>query len=102
MYKLKNADGKVAVIVSPGYGAGWSTWGEAESCLDGELAQAILDERPLEDLELIAANNWNNQYAGGVEDCVVQWVQEGQPFEIDEYDGNESLREIYIDDFLVA
>ena len=41
--KLKR-DGKVAVIYSPGFGAGWSTWadGNAEAVLfDPELAEML-------------------------------------------------------------
>ena len=102
MYKLKNEHDQVAVLVSKGYGAGWSTWGAPESCLDGEIAQAILDGRPDQEISEIAERNWPGQYQGGLGDCVVEWVAEGQPFEIDEYDGAESLREIYIGDFLVA
>ena len=87
-------DGRVAVIVSPGYGAGWSTWGKPEMALDGELAQAILAEKPLPELSAIATKNWPEAYLGGLEDCVVEWVNEGAQFEIEEYDGSESLHVI--------
>lgn len=37
--------GKVAVIISPGFGAGWSTWGEEKDkqamLFDSELASLI-------------------------------------------------------------
>ena len=40
-------DGKVGVLVSPGYGAGWSTWGDDglrdQLALDSRLVQAKLD-----------------------------------------------------------
>ena len=86
---IKN--GKVAVLVSHGFGAGWSTWGDEESCLDGELAQAILNEKPKEDILTIAEKNWPDQYQGGLMDCEVYWVEQGDAFRINEYDGNESL-----------
>ena len=84
-------DGKVAVIVSPGFGAGWSTWGAAESCMDGELAKAILDGETASVVEGIAERNWPDAYQGGLHQAVVEWVDEGTQFEIREYDGHESL-----------
>lgn len=84
-------DGKVAVLVSPGYGAGWSTWGNPESALDGELAQAILDGKSEEEVAAIAESNWPGEYQGGLYQCGVVWVPENSRFNITEYDGSESL-----------
>ena len=45
MNKLEK-DGKVAVMISPGFGAGWSTWNsEFRDTLlfDAEIAQAVID-----------------------------------------------------------
>lgn len=96
------ANGMVAVIVSPGYGAGWSTWGARGQALDGELAQAIIDNKPLTELSAIASKNWPDAYQGGLGDCVVQWVPEGTQFEIKEYDGSESLHIIGNRTYLTA
>lgn len=85
-------DNKVAVLVSGGYGAGWSSWGDEKSCLDGELAQAILDGKDKSIIAAIAEKNWPGQYQGGLQDCDVKWVPSGTRFEISEYDGSESLR----------
>lgn len=95
-------DGRVAVIVSPGFGAGWSTWGEAESCFDGELAQAILDSKPHVEREGIAQKNWPGQYTGGLAQCGIYWVPQGSAFEITEYDGSESLKVIGEQQYLIA
>ncbi len=85
-------DGKVAVLVSSGFGGGWSTWGDPESCFDGELAQAVLDRnKPLEELIKIATKNWPHQFTGGVHQLHVVWIPKGAGFEITEYDGSESL-----------
>ena len=92
--------GLVAVIVSPTYGAGWSTWGDSASCLDGELAQAILDKSP--NISDIAATNWPDQYQGGLETSQVKWVLEGTRFEIREYDGAESLHIFTPDEGMIA
>lgn len=95
-------DGRVAVIVSGGFGAGWSTWGASESCLDGELAQAILDKKPISEIEEIAEKNWPHQYQGGLFKAHVSWVNQGSAFEIEEYDGSESLHIIGERNYLVA
>lgn len=79
----------IYIIYSPGYGAGWSTWGDTFSCLDQELAVAILNNSP--DINSIAEKNWPGQYQGGLSDCVVTTVPKGTRFRINEYDGNESL-----------
>jgi hypothetical protein len=94
--RLYNDKGEVAVIYSPGYGAGWSSWdygndfGDAP-VFDPELAQAILDGAGRERLETIAARKWDGLYQGGLRDVQVEWLAEGTVFVIREYDGSESI-----------
>ncbi|MFZ2190123.1 MAG: hypothetical protein WAV48_05045 [Candidatus Magasanikiibacteriota bacterium] len=95
-------DGEVAVLVSGGFGAGWSTWGKTESAVDGELAQAILDGEDKNVWRAIAAKNWPEQYDGGVEDLYVVWVPQGAAYEITEYDGSESLNIISNQTYQIA
>lgn len=83
-------DGKVAVLYSPGYGAGWSTWGDGISPFDPDMVRAVLgesDETPSE----VHHRKYPDEYDGGVDDLVIQWVPEGTQFDILEYDGSESL-----------
>lgn len=82
---------KIGIVYSPGYGAGWSTWGCSEMALDQELALAIDSELPYEQILAIAKKNWPDEYYGGLSDCVVEWVDKGTAFSIDEYDGYESI-----------
>lgn len=89
-------DGKVAVIYSPGYGAGWSTWAShdgnsQEMVFDRELAEAVLAEDKAA-MKEIADRKWPDAYKGGLNDCMVYWVDHGDRFEIQEYDGHESVR----------
>lgn len=81
---------KIGIIYSPGYGAGWSTWGCEKMALDQELAKAI-EKGDWEEIQKVAKKNWPNEYMGGLEDCVVEWVDCGTEFIIKEYDGNESI-----------
>jgi len=82
---------KVGIIYSPGYGAGWSTWGEEDQALDQELAKAI-DCGNYKEAKVIASKNWPEACLGGLGDCKVEWVDLGTTFRIDECDGYETLR----------
>ena len=85
-------NGKVAVIISPGFGAGWYTWnGIKETLFDPELVSAIIDG-DVEEAEAIAERKWPDAYVGGnLRQAEVVWLPEGTPFRVDEYDGSESL-----------
>lgn len=88
--------GKVAVIVSPGYGAGWSTWAtDRNVAFDREIALAILGESkvPLDELAELkyGVDSDNYSYTGGLSQAKVEWLPKGTRFRIDEYDGFETL-----------
>lgn len=99
--KLERA-GKIAVLVSHGFGAGWSTWNDGAGCVfDPDMANAIL-ENDRAKLMKVAKEKYPEHYHGGVKDLSVEWVEKGLRFEIHEYDGSESLRIFGPDDGLVA
>lgn len=91
--------GNVAVLVSPGYGSGWSTQGifedEAEALLfHPKLVRAVIDE--VEDPYDILCDLFGDDTADeisthGWENVVIKWVPRGTSFVIDEYDGDEML-----------
>lgn len=86
----------VAVLVSPHFGAGWSTWNtdHAETlCMDADIVQAVLDG-DLSRAAQIAETKCPDVYTGGADDLCVEWVPKGSSFEITEYDGSESLHVI--------
>ncbi len=85
--------GKVAVLISPGYGAGWSTWnsGKTELLFDPTIVDLVLSEAEPEKLEAYIDLKYPEAYTGGVGDLIVKWVPEGAKFRINEYDGAESL-----------
>lgn len=93
---------KIGVIVSLGYGAGWSTWGDRKSAIDQELAKAIDDGVEFSVISAIAEKNWPSQYQGGLDQCVVEWLDVGTVFKISEYDGSESIEFNYGSDWMVA
>lgn len=85
-------DGKVAVLVSPGFGAGWSTWADAqEAAVYAPDVVAWIEAGKPADPVLMAEWDTKYGYLGGLRDVEIQWVPKGSRFIIDEYDGNESL-----------
>jgi hypothetical protein len=86
---------RVAVLISPGFGAGWSTWASdnAEAMLfDSRLVDAILSQTPLEDFCALCASLGYDSYMGGAGDLCVIWLDQGTRFVVEEYDGSESIR----------
>lgn len=101
MEKVFNEEGKVAVLVSPGYGAGWSTWAHnhgiaAQALFDSEVVQWVLDGKPEEKFtddphEYFREKYGGYIYCGGLTKLEIEWVTPGRQFRIAEYDGYESL-----------
>lgn len=89
--KKVNRDGKVAVLISPGFGAGWSTWGYSQpQCLfDPKVVQWVEEGKstPIEDV----IDYDGDFYTGGADDLEIVWLEEGTQFRVEEYDGYESL-----------
>jgi hypothetical protein len=89
-------DGMVAVLVSPGHGAGWSTWGdesEREEMMFCPRLVAALEAKASEaELHKIAAELFPDEYLGGVDQLKIEWVREGRPIRITEYDGSERIQ----------
>lgn len=81
-------NGKVAVAVSYGFGAGWSTWNEVDP-MDARFNQLFLDDKVDEAKALV--DELEMGYTGGADDVEIVWVPVGTQFRITEYDGSESL-----------
>jgi hypothetical protein len=87
-------DGMVAVAVSYGFGAGWSTWNDVDP-MDARFNQLFLDGKVAEVValceELDLRHPDQHHYAGGAYDVSIEWVPVDTKFIINEYDGAESL-----------
>lgn len=104
----------IAVLVSYGYGAGWSTWtcSHPEIAYDRRIVEAFLKwkaEAPDDLSDYAKAASWydtlidyiekalkemgiaDDIYIGGVSGLELEWVPLGKLFQIHEYDGAESL-----------
>ena len=89
-------DGKVAVLVSPGYGAGWYSWNTEypEILFDPIVVDAIERKLPIREIETYLKDTYPNIHLSGYCDLEIQWIPEGTQFKIDEYDGYETLMAI--------
>lgn len=93
-------DGKVAVLVSPGYGAGWSTWNEEyreELLFDEEIVEKLLEKKPID--KFIEDKYGDRIYTGGASRLKIEWVRVGARFHIKEYDGYETLEHLDDENF---
>ena len=96
MEKYKNEEGLIGVLVSHGYGAGWSTWAlenEAFLTMDKTLVEMKLRKATESEVEAYLVDTLGKStYMGGWHDIDVEYIKEGTAFTIEEYDGSESIR----------
>lgn len=94
--------GKVAVLYSPGYGAGWSTWNcdtdspgqnigmENFLLFDPTLVKLVEnDER--DRIPRYVESVYPEAYTGGADNLSILWISQGTAFKVTEYDGDESI-----------
>jgi len=95
-------DGNVKVLYSPGYGAGFLTWGApVEAIFDPKLIQLVEDNNLSEAVSYVE-KTYTDTYTGDVEDLSVALIPEGSKFVIDEYDGYESITLLDNINYLIA
>lgn len=111
-YYEKN--GEIGVLVSPEYGAGWSTWNNAELAYDKRVVEFWLshkDDKEFMRTVEIGGSYYSGEsnahkeaedffksigyekcpYMGGFSDIVLMFVPRGIPWRILEDDGDEEL-----------
>jgi hypothetical protein len=90
-------DGKVAVLYSPGFGAGWSTWGDESCrealCMDARIVGPVL-AGDINAAVAAATAIFPDVYTGGASDLEVEWLEKDELFEIVEYDGSERIKRV--------
>lgn len=104
MVKRYIKDGKVAVLVTNDYGAGWSTRNPEHAeflTMSKCLVKAVL-AKDFQRVADLASSHCGNIYCGGAKNLVVVWVEPGSQFEILEHDGYESIHVIGSREYLTA
>jgi hypothetical protein len=85
-------NGKVAVLYSPGFGAGWSTWNqEVPEILFDPAIVDFVEKDQWDELATYVTLKYPGIYDGGIRDLAVAWLPVGTEFRIHEYDGSESI-----------
>jgi hypothetical protein len=103
-YEKMYRDNEVAVLYSRGFGAGWYTWNTDHEGLvfDRELVELVLAGKNNEAAALAEKKYGPDIYVGGADGLTVTWLPKGTRFEINEYDGRESVRVLGPDDGFTA
>lgn len=98
---IRTDTGEVAVLVSPGFGAGfytWNTYGQLTPfCPPAVLAvllgkHELITEDSLAEYYGVKDDEYCHFYCGGAGDLIVLWLTPGTAFSYSEYNGSESLR----------
>ena len=86
-------DNKVAVLYSPEFGAGWSSWNSLnpEMLFDPFIVKMVEDNTSYETVILYCEEKYPGGYFGGASDLQIAWVSVGREFRIFDNDGDESI-----------
>ena len=88
--KIEN--GLVAVLYSPGYGAGWYTWHSVPELLfDPKVVDMVESNTTSETIELYCKEVYGDDCYLGARDLKVAWLPQGTEFMIQEFDGDETI-----------
>lgn len=83
---------KVAVLYSPGFGAGWYTWNQGlpELIFSPAIVKLVIEEK-FDELQTYIELKYPEIYKGGLMDLEIVWIPVGTEFRISQYDGAESI-----------
>ena len=96
-----------AILVSPGYGAGWSTWNHYHLAFDKRVVELWLNTKDTpvgEDYikEELSKLGYEEVYLGGYSDIEMIWIHEGDIWRITAYDGSESVQFLANEEYYMA
>ena len=98
-------DGKVAVLYSPGFGAGWSTWSRGEydnNVLFDPMIVQCVEAGDFDKLNTYMTLWYPDMYLGGMDSLEIAWLPVGTMFRVHEYDGAESIEVKEEMDWMIA
>lgn len=87
-----NENGELGVLISVGFGAGWSTWNDTEIAYDKRIIEKWLENISSDEMcDYIENLGYARPYMGGYENLRLEFIPRGTMFCIHEYDGAESV-----------
>ena len=94
--KYYNDKGEIGVLVSGGWGSGWSSWIHTPDdpdffLMDKTLVEMCLRKATMEEVEAYLEAKGIDVWLGGWRDCCVTFLPPNTPFRIHEIDGSETL-----------
>jgi hypothetical protein len=96
------------ILISPGYGAGWSTWNSPELAYDPDVIEFFESGCNKEELREFCKEKGyvdsygEGPYMGGFGNLKVVEVETDRVFRINEYDGYESIEFLNLSKWMVA
>ena len=100
--------GQMKVLISRGYGAGWSSWNDPRMAFDERLIRAFECGITQEDMQELCVEcgyvdvNGGPPYMGGFKQLEVVDIPSGELFQIMEYDGSEYIEYFEESDWYLA
>lgn len=96
-------DGMVAVLYSPGFGAGWYTWNyQSPEILFDPAIVKLVEQEKFDELQTYVELKYPEIYKGGIMELEIEWIPEGTLFKVNEYDGAETIELKENNDWIVA
>lgn len=90
-----NENGELGVLISVGFGAGWSTWGNENLAYDKRIIEKWLENVTSKEMcDYLESIGYGRPYMGGYNDLRLRFIPRGTLFCIHEYDGAESIETI--------
>lgn len=87
-----NENGELGVLISVGWGAGWSTWNDNELAYDKRIVEKWLENASADEMcDFVESLGYSRPYMGGYGQLRLEFIPRGTMFCIHEYDGAESI-----------
>lgn len=87
-----NENGELGVLISVGFGAGWSTWNDTNLAYDKRIIEKWLEHPTTNEMrDYVKSLGYREPYMGGYSQLSLKFIPRGTMFCIHEYDGAESI-----------
>ena len=93
------------ILVSPGYGCGWSSWNTIRLAYDRKVIEYWLTHKDSAFTEITAwleQNGYPNVYVSysNWHNLVLEWIPVGMRWRVREYDGSETIEKLNLASYI--